>query len=142
MIRTKLIPAEAPIRSRRAATASTIALLATTIVVGCRNEPATPAKVPIAVRLADVTLYQAAEGLRYSASLVPYAQVDVDFRTTGYITEVKQVKSTDGRTRNVGVGDYVTKGTVLAQIRRQDLKNQADESGAQVDAAVAQHTQA
>jgi len=90
----------------------------------------------------DVTLYQASEGLRYSASLVPYSQVDVAFRTTGYITEVKQVKSADGRTRNVGVGDYVTKGTVLAQIRRQDLKNQADESGAQVDAAVAQHRQA
>jgi multidrug efflux system membrane fusion protein len=31
---------------------------------------------------------------------------------------------------------------VLAQIRVQDLKNQADESAAQVDAAVAQHTQA
>src|SRR5437879_7465651 len=31
---------------------------------------------------------------------------------------------------------------MLAQIRQQDLKNQADESGAQVDAAVAQHTQA
>jgi RND family efflux transporter MFP subunit len=143
LIRTKLIPAEAPIRSRRAAaTASTIALLATTIVVGCRNEPALPAKAPIAVRLADVALYQSAEGLRYSASLVPYAQVDVAFRTTGYITEVKQVKSADGRARNIGTGDYVTKGTVLAQIRRQDLKNQADESGAQVDAAVAQHTQA
>jgi RND family efflux transporter MFP subunit len=137
------MPANAPMRSRPAATAgATIALLATAIVVGCHNEPALPAKAPIAVRLADVTLYQSNEGLRYSASLVPYSQVDVAFRTTGYITEVKQVKSADGRTRNVGVGDYVTKGTVLAQIRRQDLKNQADESGAQVDAAVAQHTQA
>ena len=130
-------------RSHPAATAGArIALLATTMVVGCHNQPALPAKAPIAVRLADVTLYQASEGLRYSASLVPYSQVDVAFRTTGYITEVKQVKSADGRTRNVGVGDYVTKGTVLAQIRRQDLKNQADESGAQVDAAVAQHRQA
>src|SRR5258707_328091 len=137
------MPANAPMLSRPAATAgATIALLATTIVVGCHNQLALPAKAPIAVRLADVTLYQSSEGLRYSASLVPYSQVDVAFRTTGYITEVKQVKSADGRTRNVGVGDYVTKGTVLAQIRRQDLKNQADESGAQVDAAVAQHTQA
>ncbi len=127
MIRFKLIPANASMRSRRAATASrTIALLATTFVVGCHNEPAVPAKAPIAVRLADVTVYQSSEGLRYSASLVPYAQVDVAFRTTGYITEVKQVKSADGRTRNIGVGDYVTKGTVLAEIRRQDLKNQAD----------------
>src|SRR6202023_2651235 len=68
--------------------------------------------------------------------------VDVAFRTTGYVTEVKQIKSADGRIRNIGTGDHVTRRTVLAQIRRQDLKNQADESGAQVDAAVAQHAQA
>jgi multidrug efflux system membrane fusion protein len=87
-------------------------------------------------------MYQSAEGLRYSASLIPYAQVDVSFKTSGYVTEVKQIRSADGRTRDIGTGDYVTRGTVLAQIRVQDLKNQADESAAQVDAAVAQHTQA
>jgi RND family efflux transporter MFP subunit len=119
-----------------------MALVATTILSGCHHEPALPAKPPIAVRLADVTLYQSTEGLRYSASLIPYAQVDVSFRTSGYVTEIKQIRSADGRTRDIGTGDYVTAGTVLAQIRQQDLKNQADESNAQVDAAVAQHTQA
>jgi RND family efflux transporter MFP subunit len=138
-----LIPANPQIRSHGVATAaSTIALLATIVLGGCHHEPALPAKPPVAVRLADVTLYQSTEGLRYSASLIPYAQVDLAFRTTGYITGVKQIRSADGRTRDVGTGDYVTRGTVLAQIRVQDLKNQADESGAQVDAAVAQHTQA
>jgi len=119
-----------------------IAVVAITIISGCQHDPALPAKPAIAVRLADVTQYQSTEGLRYSASLIPYAQVDVVFRTTGYVTNVKQVKSADDRTRNIGTGDHVTRGTVLAQIRRQDLKNQADESGAQVDAAVAQHAQA
>jgi RND family efflux transporter MFP subunit len=138
-----LIPANAQTRSRCVAiAASTIALLTTIVLGGCHHEPAVPAKLPIAVRLADVTLYQSTEGLRYSASLVPYAQVELAFRTAGYITGVKQIRSADGRTRDVGTGDYVTRGTVLAQIRVQDLKNQADESGAQVEAAVAQHTQA
>jgi RND family efflux transporter MFP subunit len=138
-----LIPANAQIRSRCVAiAASTIALLTTIVLGGCHHEPAVPAKLPIAVRLADVTLYQSTEGLRYSASLIPYAQVELAFRTAGYITGVKQIRSADGRTRDVGTGDYVTWGTVLAQIRVQDLKNQADESGAQVEAAVAQHTQA
>jgi RND family efflux transporter MFP subunit len=138
-----LIPANAQIRSHGAAiAASTIALLAAIVLGGCHHEPDLPAKHPVAVRLADVTLYQSTEGLRYSASLIPYAQVDLAFRTTGYITGVKQIRSADGRTRDVGTGDYVTRGTSLAQIRVQDLKNQADESGAQVDAAVAQHTQA
>jgi RND family efflux transporter MFP subunit len=112
------------------------------ILEGCHHEAALPAKPPVAVRLADVTLYQSAEGLQYSASLIPYTQVDLSFRTTGYVTEVKRVKSADGRTRDVGIGDYVTAGNVLAQIRPQDLKNQVDESAAQVDALVAQHTQA
>jgi RND family efflux transporter MFP subunit len=111
-------------------------------MTGCQRDTPIAAKSPSPVRLAEATLYASPEGLRYSASLIPYAQVDVAFRTTGYITAVKQIKSADGRTRNIGTGDYVTKGTVLAQIRRQDLKNQADESGAQVDAALAQHTQA
>ena len=119
-----------------------IALLTTAILSGCHHEPTLQAKPPIAVRLADVTPYQSTEGLQYSASLIPYAQVDLAFRTTGYVTDIKQIRSADGRTRNVGIGDYVPRGTVLAQIRLQDLKNQADEAGAQVDAAVAQHTQA
>jgi RND family efflux transporter MFP subunit len=138
-----LIPVNARTRTRsRLAATAAIALLATTIVGGCGHEAASPAKAPIAVRLADVTLYQSTEGLRYSASLIPFAQVDVAFRTTGYVTGVKQIKSADCGIRDIGTGDYVTKGIVLAQIRRQDLKNQADESGAQVDAAVAQHAQA
>jgi RND family efflux transporter MFP subunit len=138
-----VIPANVPTRPPRTAIlASTVALLAATILAGCHQEPALSAKLPIAVRLADVTLYQATEGLRYSASLIPYAQVDVSFRTSGYITEVKQVRSADGRMRDVGTGDYATRGTVLAQIRPEDLKNQVDESAGQADAAVAQHTQA
>src|SRR6202167_2765921 len=131
------------VRLRRVArAASPTALVAATILAGCHHEPALPAKPPIAVRLADVTLYHSTEGLQYSASLIPYAQVDVSFRTSGYVTEVKQIGSTGGRTRDIGAGDYVTTGTVLARIRPQDLKNPVDESQAQVDFAVAQHTQA
>ena len=135
-----MIPVNAQTRSHRTWTAAaTIALVVTTILDGCHHEPALPSKPPIAVRLADVTLYQSTEGRQYSASLIPYAQIDLAFRTSGYITEVKQVRSADGRTRDIGTGDSVTIGTVLAQIRPQDLKNQVDESGAQFDAALAQH---
>jgi RND family efflux transporter MFP subunit len=137
-----LKPTNAQVRLRRVAgAASTTALVSATILAGCHHEPALPAKPPIAVRLADVTLHQSTEGLQYSASLIPYAQVDVSFRTPGYVVEVKQIGSTGGRTRDIGAGDYVTTGTVLARIRPQDLKNPVDESQAQVDSAVAQHTQ-
>jgi RND family efflux transporter MFP subunit len=142
-MRPAMTIANAQIRRRHAATmASTITLLATNFLGGCHHEAPLPTRPPIAVRLADVTLYQSTEGLRYSASLIPYAQVDVSFRTSGYVTEVKQIRSADGRTRDIGTGDSVTTGAVLAQIRPQDLKNQLDESEAQVDSMVAQHAQA
>jgi RND family efflux transporter MFP subunit len=138
-----LKPTSAQMRLRRVATTASItALVATAILAGCHQEPVLPARPPIAVRLADVTLYQSTEGLQYSASLIPFAQVDVSFRTSGYVIEVKQIGSTSGRTRDIGAGDYVTTGTVLARIRPQDLKNPVDESQAQVDSAIAQHTQA
>src|ERR1700691_70245 len=137
----KLIYAQVQLR-RVARAASTTALVSATILAGCHHEPALPAKPPIAVRLADVSIYQSTEGLQYSASLIPYAQVDVSFRTSGYVIEVKQIGLTGRRTRDIGAGDYVTTGIVLARIRPQDLKNPVDESQAQVDFAVAQHTQA
>lgn len=137
-----MTPTNALMRLRRVATAALAIPFMATIVAGCHHESALPAKPPIAVRLAEVTLDQSTDGLKYSASLIPYAQVDLAFRTAGYITQIKQIHSTDGRMRDIGTGDYVTTGTVLAQIRPQDLKNQVDESEAQVDAAAAQHTQA
>jgi len=82
------------------------------------------------------------ETLRYSASILPYAQVELAFRTSGYVTGVRQVRGADGRTRNIGTGDYVDKGTILAHIRLEDMKNQAAQAQAQLDQAVAQHIQA
>jgi len=80
--------------------------------------------------------------LRYSASILPYAQVDLTFRTSGYVTGVEQVRGADGRTRNIGTGDYVEKGAVLAHVRLEDMKNQVAQAQAQLDQAVAQYTQA
>jgi len=82
------------------------------------------------------------ETLRYSASILPYAQVDLMFRSSGYVTNVRQVRGADGRTRNIGTGDYVGKNFTLAHIRREDLQNQVAQAQAQFDQAAAQHTKA
>ena len=58
------------------------------------------------------------------------------------MTEIKQVVGADGRRRDIGPGDYVARGTVLAQIRHQDLKNQLDQAAAAVTQAEAQHLEA
>lgn len=110
---------------------------------GCSHESQIPSQPPRAVRLATVAAPQmSAETLRYSASILPYAQVDLMFRSPGYVTNIRQVRGADGRTRNAGTGDYVEQGLTLAHIRREDLQNQMAQAQAQLDQTTAQHTKA
>ena len=90
----------------------------------------------------DVALNSSSESLRYSASVLPLAQAALSFKSSGYVTEIKQVMGADGRRREIGAGDYVARGALLAQIRHQDLKNQLDQAAAAVTQAEAQHLQA
>src|SRR5882724_6842813 len=113
------------------------------LLSGCHHESQIPRQSPRAVRLATVAEPQmSAETLRYSASILPYAQVDLMFRSSGYVTNIRQVPGADGRTRDIGTGDYLEKGLTLAHIRREDLQNQVAQAQAQLDQATAQHTRA
>src|ERR1700720_3597734 len=133
-----------PIPGHRSNRARVLAFLSMTLVLGgCSHESQMPSQLPRAVRLATVAAPQmSAETLRYSASILPYAQVDLMFRSSGYVTNVRQVRGADGRTRNTGTGDYVEQGLTLAHIRREDLQNQLAQARAQLDQATAQHTRA
>jgi RND family efflux transporter MFP subunit len=113
------------------------------VLGGCRQESKIPMQPPRAVRLATVAAPQiSGETLHYSASILPFAQVDLMFRSSGYVTSVRQVRGADGRTRDVGTGDYAEKNLTLAHIRREDLQNQVAQAQAQLDQAVAQHAKA
>jgi RND family efflux transporter MFP subunit len=127
-------------RGRMSKWAGLCALMAA--ITGCHRDTQIPAKSPTPVRLAEVTSYTSPEGLRYSASIVPFAQATLSFKSSGYVTSIQQVVGADGRHRDVGTGDYVVSGAVLARIRQQDLKNQVDQAEAQVSQATAQHVQA
>jgi RND family efflux transporter MFP subunit len=120
-----------------------VILFVSGVLGGCHQESRIPSRPPTPVRLAVVTSAQTSdETLRYSASIIPYTQVDLAFRTSGYVTEVMQVRGADGRIRDIGTGDYIEKGTVLAQVRLEDMKNQVAQAQAQLDQVVAQHNQA
>jgi RND family efflux transporter MFP subunit len=123
-----------------AATAAFVVLLAA--ASGCQQTSEVAAKSPAPVHLADVALYSPSEGLRYSASVIPFAEATLAFKSAGYVTGIKQIVGADGRRRNIGQGDYAARGTVLAQIREQDLKNELDEAAAALTQAEAQHVQA
>jgi len=113
------------------------------VLDGCNHESQISSQPPKAVRLATVTAPEMiGEPLRYSVSILPYAQVDLMFRSSGYVTNVRQVRGAEGRTRDIGTGDYVEQGLTLAHIRREDLQNQVAQAQAQLDQAAAQHTKA
>jgi multidrug efflux system membrane fusion protein len=118
------------------------ALVLTVVATGCGQPTKVAPKSPTPVHLADVAMYSSSEGLRYSASVLPFAEATLSFKSAGYVTGVKQVASAYGRRRNIGAGDYVPRGAVLAQIRHQDLKNQLDQAEAAVSQAQAQHIEA
>jgi RND family efflux transporter MFP subunit len=117
-----------------------LALMA--VINGCHEPTQVEAKSPTPVHLVDVTLESSSQALRYSASVLPFAQASLSFKSAGYVTEIKQVVGADGRRRDIGPGDYVSRGSVLAQIRHQDLKNQLDQAAATVSQAQAQHVEA
>jgi len=118
------------------------ALVLTVAATGCGQPTKVAPKSPTPVRLADVTMYSSSEGLRYSASVLPFAEATLSFKSAGYVTGVKQVVGAYGRRRNIGAGDYVSRGAVLAHIRHQDLKNQLDEAEAAGRQAQAQYIEA
>ena len=118
-------------------------LFATIVAIsGCQEPTKVAAKPPTPVHVVDVTLYSPSEDLRYSASVLPFAEAVLSFKSAGYVTEIKQVVGADGRHRDIGSGDYVSRGTVLAQIRHQDLKNQLDQAAATLRLAQAQQIEA
>src|SRR5882724_3245093 len=122
----------------RAVRPSIVLLSVAGAMIGCHREPPIPLQPPKAVQLATVTGAQVSgESLRYSASILPYAQVDLMFHSSGYVTNVRQVRG-----RDIGTGDYVEKNLALAHIRREDLQNQVAQAQAQIDQAVAHHTKA
>ena len=112
------------------------------VISGCHQTTQAAAKSPTPVHLVDVTWYSPSDDLRYSASVLPFAEATLSFKSAGYVTEIRQVVGADGRRRDIGSGDYVGRGTVLAQIRHQDLKNNLDQAAATLSLAEAQHAEA
>jgi len=79
---------------------------------------------------------------RYSASIEPFATVDLAFKSAGIIERIYQVRGADGRMRNVQPGDKVPKDTELAQVRALDYQQRVDQAEAQRAQAEAQLAQA
>ncbi len=129
-------------RKGRGSALTAVLFVMTAATNGCHQPTQVAAKSPTPVHLVDVTLVSSSDDLRYSASVLPFAQANLSFKSAGYVTEIKQVMGADGRRRDIGPGDYVARGAVVAQIRHQDLTNQLDQATATLSAAQAQNVEA
>lgn len=89
------------------------------------------------VRVAQVQNISTGSETRYSANIVPNAQVDLAFKSGGYVVSIRQVQGSDGRSRSIDTGDWVSRGTVLAVVRQQDYADRCEQAQAQLARAQA-----
>jgi multidrug efflux system membrane fusion protein len=121
-----------------------LAMLGATLLVGltaCKQQNAAET-LPLPVHTALVQPVAVGNGAKYSASIVPYAQVNLAFQSGGYVDSIRQVKSPSGGMRNIDQGDWVKKGTVLAVVRQQDYQDKVQQAKAQLSRAQAEYEKA
>jgi RND family efflux transporter MFP subunit len=108
---------------------------------GCKQaasdqRPLTP------VRTSEVEVRDSGTANTYSANIQPYAQVDLAFKSSGYIVSIQQVRGADGRMRNVDIGDRARKGTVLATVQEDEFKEKLSQAKAQLARAQSDYDRA
>jgi multidrug efflux system membrane fusion protein len=112
---------------------STTFLASILLLSGC-HQPSPPRPRP-AVQVEVVTSGEAARGkIVYSAVAEPKTTVPLAFRGPGYVVRIMTVPSTGGP-REVGEGDRVRRGDVLANLREAEYRDKVDQAVGDVAAA-------
>ena len=92
------------------------------------------AKPPTAVRVQAVTAAASGQGLRYSGTVQPDAEISLAFKVGGYVTSIASQAGLDGRRRLLQTGDQVRRGDVLATVRQQEYRQATAELKAALEA--------
>lgn len=108
--------------------------LASFAAASCHSDPIAPNPV-VPVRVTGVTTNVPDENIRYSATIVPYAQVNLAFRSSGYVDRISVRKGADGRTRPLESGDRIVRNEVLATVRQKEYADRVTQAKAQLDQA-------
>jgi RND family efflux transporter MFP subunit len=104
-------------------------------LVAC--DPPTPPVTPVPVRTVTAEALAADTALGYSAQIVPETQVDVAFRTDGYIDQIMNVAGSEGSQRLLQAGDVVSSGNTLAHVEDQQYRDNVAKAQANLDKAQA-----
>jgi RND family efflux transporter MFP subunit len=109
---------------------------------GCRQNTAVAAAAPTPVGVSAIGTRDVGNRTPYSAGIVPYSQVDLAFKSGGYVESIHRVVGADGRVRHIQEGDWVSRGTVLARVRESDYVASVNVAKAQLAQAQAALEQA
>ena len=119
------------------------------LLVACQSRSRQVEKPPIPVKVAEVELYTAGSGARYSATIIPRTQVELAFKVDGYVDALQKVRGVDGQMRDLQEGDRIVAGAMLARVRQSDYQvkfkeaeSQAAEAKSAIDASKAQYQEA
>lgn len=104
--------------------------IALCFIAACRSAATKEQQAkPVKVKAAERRI--ANRSARYAASITPNTQVEVAFKVGGYVIGIEQVRDQSGQLRHIQAGDIVHKGTVLAQLRRDDYQSKVDQTVSQ-----------
>jgi RND family efflux transporter MFP subunit len=124
------------------------ALFLLCLLVACQSGPNKLEK-PVPVKVAEVELYTADSGARYSATIIPRTQVELAFKVDGYVDALQKVRGVNGQMRDLQEGDRIVAGAVLARVRQSDYQvklkeaeSQASEAKSAIDASKSQYKEA
>ena len=136
-----MIQCKAKRRNAVAASLLLVSLAGSLMLSACRQNLSTPRPLT-PVRTSEVQSIDAGTSNTYSANIQPYQQVDLAFKSNGYLASVRQVKDSTGHVRNIDQGDWVPKGTVLATVDQGDYKERLQQANAQLARAQANYERA
>jgi RND family efflux transporter MFP subunit len=105
-------------------------------IAGCAREkgyekPLRPVRVMVAKPSAG------SRGIRYSAAINPYSQVNMSFKVNGYVQAILRKKGADGRMRDVQAGDRVNANTTLAWVQESSYIDKVNQAKAQLSGNMA-----
>jgi len=104
------------------------------VLAGCHQQP--PPKQKPAVRVEVVSSGLTAGGkVVYSAVAEPKTTTPLAFRGPGYVERIMTVRSAIGGSRELGEGDRVRRGDVVANLREAEYRDQVDQAIGEVAAA-------
>jgi RND family efflux transporter MFP subunit len=101
------------------------------LLSACDSKP--PPTIITPVRVAQVERLSDDTGIRYSAQVIPQTQVNLAFRTDGYIEEILLVPGVASADRLLQPGDTVQAGDVLARVKDEQYRDQVTKAQANLD---------